>query len=319
MQKEFQVVFYEDWMKMQVIDMTCNHYGYKKEDYIKKFTNFYENEFQKDAIKVVVLEGKKVTGFMGFSYYPYQLNGQSIRSFQAGNVIVHPDYRGKGIFFKMVTLLNEKYKEKNIDLLLGFPVTAAYNTYIRNGWENLFNLQWFIKINFLLSPLFPINLHKLSSKFSEPKRTNLKNYTNQLYLNDSNDFVEWRKQFMRDKIYYYSYEDNKNVVQFGFKLNIRKKIIRELIIGEISTSLYEEGLLITAFKDFLKKFKSIYFISIISIAINTEDHILLNTIKKMGFRIIDKKIFFVTKNFTSNTELQNKSNWSPLRGDLDTW
>ncbi|OFY95581.1 MAG: hypothetical protein A3K10_07895 [Bacteroidetes bacterium RIFCSPLOWO2_12_FULL_31_6] len=232
---------------------------------------------------------------------------------------MHLDYRGKGIFFKMVSFLNEKYKEKNVELLLGFPVTAAYNTYIRNGWENLFNLQWFVKINFLLSPLFPINLNKLSSKFSESKKTNLKNYTNQIYLSDSDSFVAWRKQFMRNTIYYYSYETNDNIVQFGFKLNIRKKIIRELIIGEISASVYDENLFLFAFKDFLNQLKALKFITIISTAINTEDTILLNTIKKMEFRLINKKIFFVARNFSDNSELQNKLNWSPLRGDLDTW
>lgn len=319
MQEQFNVLFYEDWMKMQIIEMICNHYGYDKGSYIEKFSNFYEDNFQKEAIKVVVLDGKTVAGFMGFFYWPYQFNGKNIRAFQAGNVIVHPNYRGKGVFFKMVSLLNEKYKEKNVELLLGFPVTAAYNTYIRNGWENLFNLQWFVKINSLLSPFLKINNKKLTSLFSEPKRTNLKNYSNQIYLNDSNDFIEWRKQFMRDNIYYYSFSNNNNIIQFGFKINIRKKFIKELIIGEISSSFYDEDLLRLALKDFLKKIKSLHFISIISIAINTEDIILLNTIKKIGFKIIDKKIFFVAKNFTNNTDLQNKSKWSPLRGDLDTW
>jgi dTDP-D-glucose 4,6-dehydratase len=108
-------------------------------------------------------------------------------------------------------------------------------------------------------------------------------------------------------------------VQFGLKLNVRKKIINELIIGEISTDNYSIENLTLAVRLLLKRIKKIRAITIVSFAINSHDEVMAQVINNVNFRKIDKKIFFVAKNFTNEDALIDNSKWSIFRGDLDTW
>lgn len=316
---EIKTTFYEDWMKDQIIDLICGQYGYDKNEYINQFSNFYEPDFQKSAIKVVLLDGKKVAGFMGFFYWPYKYNGKTYRSYQAGNVIVDPNYRGQQIFHKMVEFMGKIHKERGVDLLMGFPVDVAFNTYIRNGWVNIFDLHWYLKINNPFSILFPLNKKRIEKILNEKKIRNINQVSNLITLDDSDEFISWREGYYKSKKYYYTVTSNNLKVQFGLKLNVRKKIINELIIGEISTENYSIENLTVAVRLLLKRIKKIRAITIVSFAINSHDEVMTQVINNVNFRKIDKKIFFVAKNFTNEDALNNNSKWSIFRGDLDTW
>ncbi len=100
---------------------------------------------------------------------------------------------------------------------------------------------------------------------------------------------------------------------------MRKKIIFELIIGEISTNNYTEIFLTNAIKHLLKKLKKIKAITIISFAANPYDKIFTSVMNNIRSMKIDKKIFFVAKNFSTEPELMNNINWSIFRGDIDSW
>ncbi len=207
---ELKVAFYENWMKDQVIDMTCTQYGYEKSSYLLQFSNFYEPQFQNSAIKVVLLDGKKVTGFMGFFLWPYKFKGKIYRVYQAGNVIVDPSYRGQQIFHKMVEFMNKIHNERGVDLLIGFPVDVAFNTYIRNGWENIISLNWYVKINNPFSIFFPLKKEKIKMMLYENKTRNLSNLNNHIYLDDSPEFLSWREGYYKSEKYYLTYSENKN-------------------------------------------------------------------------------------------------------------
>lgn len=313
------ICFYKEEMKTQVVELICNQYSYNLNSYTSFFSSFYEGEFQKDAIKIVALDNKKVVGFQSFFYWPYSYNGKILNSYQSGNSIVDVNYRGKGIFQKMLAYIYENPTKIPIDFLIGFPVEASYNSFIKSNWKNPFNLTWQIKINNLFSLFFGINKKTLSKTFDSAQIPFLATSSSQFRLTDSADFVRWRASFYKTEHYYFTYNLDGNSCQIGFKINVRKKIIKELIIGQINSNNYNQTFLESALQHFVKQVKKINFITLISIATNPFNEELTNSLKKMGFKPTKKKIYFIIKDFSQLPEINVNSNWVLYRGDLDTW
>src|SRR5689334_1140363 len=125
---EITITTYAPWMRDQVAELFSLQYGFNKEEFARKMDRFYDHPFQKDrCIRVVALDGEKVAGFQSFFYWPYAFKGKTFNSYQSGNSLVHPDYRGKKIFQKLLNFVDEKKQELRIDFLMGFPVEDSYN------------------------------------------------------------------------------------------------------------------------------------------------------------------------------------------------
>ena len=91
-----EIGLYEDWMRLQVSKMFSNEYHIKEEIFADLMEKFYEHPFQKDkCILIVAKEGQIITGFQSFFFWPYEMNGKTYNSYQSGNSLVHPNFRGK--------------------------------------------------------------------------------------------------------------------------------------------------------------------------------------------------------------------------------
>src|SRR6266550_5788253 len=94
---------YEDWMQLQVAEMFRRQWGISKNEFARHIEQFYAHPYQKDrCLRFVAREGKKIIGFQGFVYWPYDLHGKIYNSFQAADSIVHEDYRGRGAFRELL-------------------------------------------------------------------------------------------------------------------------------------------------------------------------------------------------------------------------
>ncbi|MFZ4785018.1 MAG: hypothetical protein ACOYLH_06025, partial [Flavobacteriales bacterium] len=146
-----EIKLYEDWMRPQVISLFVAEYGVEYDSFEKLFMQFYEAPYQQGrSIRIVTVEGENVGGFQSFFYWPLFQNGRTIHALQSGNSLVHPDFRGKGLFAKMLDYIHQPENNIDFDVLIGFPVEASYNSFIRKNWENPFDLNWYVK------PLNPI-------------------------------------------------------------------------------------------------------------------------------------------------------------------
>jgi GNAT superfamily N-acetyltransferase len=317
------IVLYEEWMKPQIARLFSVQYGIKEEDFSELIGNFYEHPFQKDkCIRIVALEGKAVIGFQSFFYWPYLLNGMVVNSYQSGNSLVHEHHRGKGIFQKLLNYVDEHKDKLAIDVFIGFPVDQSVGSFIRNKWINIFNLQWFVKSVNPLSVLFPLNVKKLNIHFPPVEvADHSASSTEFLKLSHTMAFNAWRAtHYDPAKYFSFVYKKGRDELILKLKTNIRKKIIKELIIGDVITSSYELSFLEEAFQEFLKKAKKIYSLSIISIAYNTNaDDRLSIVLAGKGFKKIDKQIYFCVKPFSGNASFTDASKWMVYRGDIDTW
>lgn len=317
------IVFYEDWMKNQVVELFCKEYGDDPKEFLTFFTQFYEGEYQKNkAIKIVALDNDKVVGFQSFFYWPYKTQDKVYNSLQSGNSLVHPDSRGQGLFRKMLDFAFENQEEKGVDFFIGFPVEASFNSFIRNKWENLFNLQWYIKsinvFSFLTIP-FINKEKKLHSLFNTKRKYSTSPLNNHIKLHNELGFNTWRNSYSKDDKYFFLFEKDDSYVEFEVKFNVRRKFIGELIIGNISSNIDDIEVYKLAIKALEKVARKSNVIAIISVALNEECYTIFNRLIMEDFNKIEKRIYFIFKSNNEIDDIKNPQKWDVLRGDIDTW
>ena len=317
-----KVSSYNDSHKEQVMKLICDEYGYKYSEYHQFFTKFHEAPFQKNAIKTVVYDADNndyVAGFFALFYWPYTYNNTTLNAYKGVNAIVNPDYRGQGVFKMILDFVDLQIKDKPIDFLIATPLPAAFKGFKKQGWTPLVDLSWNVKSNNIFSFLFPLKESVLKTTFPEQKLANHVNISDIIYQSDFTDFTDWRAHYYKTKKYYLSYQEGEYRIQFGIKINIRKKIIKELIIGEISTNHYNSTFIHNGLQYLLKRIKKIYSITFVSIAINPENEEIVTAINKAKFKPISNKIHIIIKPLVKNDNLLNNKIWNLYRADLDSW
>lgn len=324
MQDNIKITFYEPWMESQIIELFCRQYGNSTEQFTQFFSDFYNHEYQKnESIRLVAVSYRTVAGFASFCKWPYVIGGKKTRSFQCGNVIISEDFRGKGLYNRMLNYLNEQHATLNIDLIIGFPIKEIVKLYLKSGWSNPFNLAWYVKPVNPFSLLLPINKQKMASVFSATPSHILNQAGNRNELEKTPEFYEWHKAYNSIfEYYYFKVEKGNEFVEFALKLNVRKKVIKELIIGEVNTNSSDVVFVTDAFKQLRKKAFKTGFVTLLSIALNdwNKDSVVLKAIENLGYRKIEKDIKFIYKNFmVDEKNVSPPENWVLYRRDLDTW
>ena len=110
------------------MNLICQEYNYNLKEYTPFFAKFYEDKYQEEAIKVIVYDedaNNKVVGFFALFKWPYQLNNKTYNALKGVNAIVMPEYRGNGIFKKILTFIDENIKNTKNDFLIATPLSAA--------------------------------------------------------------------------------------------------------------------------------------------------------------------------------------------------
>jgi len=316
------ITFYEDWMKEQVVELFAEEYKVTKEYFSTFFDQFYDAPFQrKNAIRLVALEDKTVIGFQSFFYWPFIKNNIKFKSLQSGNSLIHKDHRGKGIFSKLLNFIDENKATLNIDFLIGFPIDASFNSLFRKGWINVFNLKWYVKFTSVISVLMPLRLEKYQQLNTAKKL--ITNYKPQFFkLSEDEAFVAWRRGYQISANYFnFEFNEQNQQVQLCCKVQIRKKYIKEVIIGNILATDYNNDVIKKAITALYKQLRSKNLATILSIALNENSNIdQLEVIKSLNFKDINKQIYFFTYPMNINKEeLIDAKNWELYRGDIDTW
>jgi hypothetical protein len=294
MNLDLQIIPYENWMKEDVI--------------------------QKDrCIRIVALDNKKVIGFQSFFYWPYKYKSKVYNSYQSGNSIVHENYRGKGIFGKLLRYTDENKNNLGIDFLIGFPVEKSYNSFIKKGWLNSFNLTWSIKALSPLSIISSFNTTKLEKQLNN-KALHFTCDSNYVCLENSEEFQIYRSKYSKGIYLNHLYAKNDEQVHFSLKVNTRKKVIKELIIGNVHFTNFSDVLITEALNDLIGKVKKSKQITLISFAYPNNSMVYSQALKNNGFKVHDKSIYFICDDIPSeiNAEIE-KGAFLTYRGDIDTW
>lgn len=317
-----RIHLYEPRMKKQVAKLFELEYKISDVEFGKFMSRLYDHPYQKDrCIQIVALDGEKVIGFQSFFYWPYSHADLTYKSYQSGNSLVHPDYRGKRLFARMLNFIHENPVGKEVDFLMGFPVQASFNSFIKNGWDNLFNLQWYVKLINPFGVLF--SKKNLKKHFSEASNSSSLSQLNAIQLSEETEFRTWKKQLVYEPNHYFEYiykKDGKTIV-FDLKIQVRKKFINELVIGSIRYDENGKELVPDAISELMKKARKCACVSMVSIAMN--ENYQASKIKRhfeeAGFKKIKNKIFFIVKPIKKELPVLNPSLWNIGRADIDTW
>ena len=318
---EISISRYNDSMQKQVIDLFAAEYKVEPLAFTVLFEKFYLSAFQKNkCLLVVALDGETVAGFQSFFYWPYTYQGKTFHSYQSGNSLVHPGYRGKGIFNKMLAFIEKENKTEDIDFLMGFPVEASLKNFLKDKWENILNLRWYVKVG---NPLGFSGSLSPNSGFTKGC-SYLKQYTvnEQVFcLSADRDFTGWRNEYLTGNYYSFTYKEQSHEIVFHLKLNKRKKVLNELIIGNV---LFNTPQALSVFQKAIKTLKAkalaSFAVHFLSVALNEESSFNLKTeFEKAGFKRSKKFIYFIVKSFKNNQSALLPANWNLFRSDIDTW
>lgn len=321
-----RIQLYEDWMKEMVAQLFIQEYKIAKNTFSQLFENFYEHPFQREkCIRIVALDDKKVVGFQSFFFWPYQHQGKIINTYQSGNSLVHPDYRGQGIFQKLLHHIDQYHEQLQVDCLIGFPIDVSIGSLKRNGWTNILNLNWKVRISNLFSVMRNFDGAKLRRALNSDRVVNSESIevtTNQcIQLNNHEGFVSWRQGYSVSENYFvYVFHGGHHPICFDLKINYRKRFIKELIIGRISYHNEDESKLSLAISELCMAIKKSGQITLVSIGFNTAGNLALdNALQDNHFRKIKNEVFFCIKPFRHKELLMSPKNWNIYRGDIDTW
>lgn len=321
-----KITRYSDWMLDQIVELFSDQYNLNPEEFRRKFIKFYEADYQaSDCIRIVALDKNKVVGFQSFFLWPYRNKIDNIRAFQSGNSLVAPSHRGKGLFQNMLNYVYDHKIELDYDILIGFPVKASFGSFIRNGWKNLFDLEWRIGIINPLYFLWPTHTtsyiaeRSIVFKTTKSALNTTRNSSNDISLSNDTIFERWRLgQMDSAPLFFHRSEEN---FEFQFEIKLRKRgPFNECIIGRIdidSDNLKDLSQAIRTFRSYLRK--EAPFVSMVSIAFNPAHREAHSIRKGLGLLSIKvkNKIHFIIK--SESSDYSSESRWRLFRGDIDTW
>ena len=310
---------YEDWMRQQVVAFFDMEYATGAAQFDTLFGQFYEQEFQRTrCIRIVALDGDRVAGFQSFFYWPVVIGGKEVQSYQSGNSLVHPDYRGKGLFGKMLNYIHESGSGFNAELLIGFPVEASYNSFMRNGWKNPFNLQWYIKPLNPVRSFFSNPEKQLQKAWGDRKKNDFKADLSTVYVAQRTDFDTYRFAYETGDFYRFTFELEGKRAYFELKAQRRKRIIRELVIGKFLVTHADQDFMQRALNALIREVKRSANFTLLSFAVNHHSTDLVSIVTSVGMRPIEKRIYFIAKGPLADA-VNDWSSWWMYRSDIDTW
>lgn len=322
MAQDVEIRYYEDWMRLQVLAMFREEYGADEKSFERFFNHLYEHPFQKEkCIRLAAVEGEKVAGFQSFFYWPYTFNGKMLYTLQSGNTLVHKDFRGKGLFQKLINYVFENDNSVKADFMMGFPVVASFKGFIKNKWLNVLNLKWYVRIMNPVAIAFPIGLNKRFVHKFQPSQ----NTAEKFKLSESKEFVDWKEGLKNTnhKYYFYTAEVNDGKkITFELRTQVRKKVIKELIIGKVFFEQGTEQYLEIGIKKLLRDVRKSLSVTMISIAINEDCKLpdYAESVKKCGFKKIENEIHFIVRPVRKDSEQETTAAlWDIGRADIDTW
>lgn len=316
--RRMEIALYQPWMRSQIVALFAMEYGVSAEEFEHTFVAFYEHTFQQGhGVRIVALEGEKVGGFQSFFFWPVTGPNGRLRVLQSGNSLVHPDFRGKGLFGKMLDYIEQPESGVAYDFLIGFPVEMSYGSFMRKKWLNPFDLQWYVL------PLRPVRAllsapeKGLQEAFGKRMPMNASVPANGYAIEQSEAFDAYRFAFQNDTLYRYTYKSGQQWMTFELKLQRRKKILTELVIGKMSSSDKDATWVREALRQLIKHVNRHTSISMLSVAVNPLATSLNEGVRGAGFRSIQRSIHFIAKGH--GLESMDWSQWWVFRGDIDTW
>lgn len=211
---------------LESASMAHNQTKKTKEWFLWKFR---DNPYGESIMACAEDQGN-IVGCVAYGMQKFCLNDKSVNGAFAFENFVHPDYQGRGIFKKLISLTEKEANRKGIELLLVFPNVKSLPGYKRMKWSQISPPEYWIKPIKLISFLFKI--HDLRRKF-KPNRSNLDSLnspdeiedfpTNTLKPIITKEYLDWRFfTFPVSEYLVLNREEYYSIVRIGYRGNIKE-------------------------------------------------------------------------------------------------
>jgi GNAT superfamily N-acetyltransferase len=312
-----EVRLYNPQDRNALLQLNLDEYPFMAPWFESRFHTLYECKEQAERAKIfIATENNELAGAFSYIHWPIHGSPNPDKTFMMLGLVVSPKFRGKGVFLKILDRLDQEAIQDGADIMCGFPVPISNPGFVKKGWNNLFDLTWYIKpINALaMLKSREFNAEKFST--ATPQGMAADAY---LQTAPSTTFWEYRESLMPDwNSYWYSENINDRILHLNFRIQTRMRM-QEAVIGKI----YAGNAAAPVIKKFLQSFQKALIregsISLLSTAIN--DTCKSETQKAISSQLFrtKRKIHFINKTYTGYEHGMNAKAWNIMRADIETW
>ena len=118
----------------------------KPDLWLKRWRWMYKDNPVNPSKILIAEDNGKIIGQYPLYYLNLKVGDKVIKTAQNINLVIHPDYRHRGIYSKLESMMLVKVTEEKCNLVIGFPNDAAYKGHIKSGWFNIGNIQARFKV-----------------------------------------------------------------------------------------------------------------------------------------------------------------------------
>lgn len=132
------------------------------DNYCELFENVYSHKIDKEFfewkhnlkgsinkepfIYLVFNETGNLIGANSFFKSEFKQNSKIYNAVQSGDTMVHMNYRGKGLFKKIIQFASVDLKNYGVDFIFGFANNNSYPGFVKLGFQTLYKVNNYLKI-----------------------------------------------------------------------------------------------------------------------------------------------------------------------------
>lgn len=164
MNRSWVIRRYKEGDEFGIARLSKLEYGFD-EDYWRTLWVWECRKNPNGHFTMVAEHNGQIVGHMSLVLYHMKVGNDIVTGSQAVDLIVHPSFRGRGIFLTLGKKLLNEAGEKGIVVSYGFPNKPAHSGHLKYGWFDVCNvpnftkfLDTYIALNHYLAGYKPISL-----------------------------------------------------------------------------------------------------------------------------------------------------------------
>lgn len=294
--------------------------------------------FSRDRSWVIVARhNNRIVGMQTYTYWPYVCETKSFYSVQSGMTLVHPEYRGQGVFSRMLELGDEILRDARVEFAMGFPGVMSFGGFIKDHWHHVMTQVAMVRV---IRPFAMIGsrlgrttssvksanarpgllrLADISPALKESRRAFSEG---QLHLKPDTGFFDFRYPHSNTDYILYQFAHGGRETAFICSV-IEWAGPRVLCLGDILTTETSDRQLRRTLRRFVQQVKAQGDVDAVIVWANTGDLRLFSTLLRSGFLPRGSSGKFVVKPLTINPAgdslILNARKWNTMWGDVDGW
>lgn len=166
---------------------------------------FSDNSFGK-PILACAEDKNEIIACVAFGKQDFRINNKILKGALSFETFVHPDYQGKGIFSKLISIAEKEAIHQGISVLLNFPNSNSLRGFIKKKWNYLDIAEYRVKPRLSIFNLLffyhlkkPFLVSKVSQNFiSLPVNFSQDTSPEKIQCQLTFSYLKWRFEFKKN-------------------------------------------------------------------------------------------------------------------------